>query len=315
MATRRASLHLGRFAALALLLGLGARQLIAPTPIHAQADSSRPLQRSVPRQAALAASGTPAVRDLFQQNCVECHGADGTGKKARRRLPEIPDFTYASWQARRDDAQLMSSILDGKGENMPPFGGEIDEGQVRSLMAYVRAFAPTAGTSGRADQNGPAQDEQAKDVPTGRFFDKLIRWLGRFHPPAVHFPIALLAAAAVAELLRLTTGKHAFEAVSRYCVWFGTLTALAAGILGWFRAPFRLVDASWVMMMHRWLGTSTVVSSGLVLILCELSRRPDRLRTRICFRVALLAVAVLVSVTGFFGGAVVFGLDHYRWPR
>ena len=198
---------------------------------------------------------------------------------------------------------------------MPPYGGEIDEEQACGLMAYVRAFAPTAGTSGRADQEGPAQDKQAEDVPTGRFFDKLIRWLGGFHPPAVHFPIALLAAAAVAELLRLTTGKPIFEAVSRYCVWFGTLTTLAAGILGWFRARFRLVDASWVLMTHRWLGTSTVVSAGLVLILSELSRRPDRWRTRICFRVALLFVAVLASVTGFFGGAVVFGLNHYRWPR
>jgi hypothetical protein len=34
-----------------------------------------------------------------------------------------------------------------------------------------------------------------------------------------------------------------------------------------------------------------------------------------CFRVALLVVAGLVSITGFFGGAVVFGLDHYTWPR
>jgi hypothetical protein len=29
----------------------------------------------------------------------------------------------------------------------------------------------------------------------------------------------------------------------------------------------------------------------------------------------LFAVAALVSVTGFFGGAVVFGLKHYTWPQ
>jgi hypothetical protein len=29
----------------------------------------------------------------------------------------------------------------------------------------------------------------------------------------------------------------------------------------------------------------------------------------------LLVLAALVSVTGFFGGAVVFGIDHYTWPR
>ena len=113
----------------------------------------------------------------------------------------------------------------------------------------------------------------------------------------------------------MTTGQPAFDAISRYCVWFGTLTAVVAGVLGWFMGRFRLTDASWVMMTHRWLGTSTVVCAGLVLVLGEVSRRPDRRRTRMCFRIALLVVAALVSVTGFFGGAVVFGLDHYRWPH
>ena len=50
--------------------------------------------------------------------------ADGTGNKARGRLPEIPNFTDAGWQARRDDAQLMASILDGKGDEMPPDAGK-----------------------------------------------------------------------------------------------------------------------------------------------------------------------------------------------
>jgi uncharacterized membrane protein len=58
-------------------------------------------------------------------------------------------------------------------------------------------------------------------------------WLGKTHPPAVHFPIALLTAAAVAELLRVVTGKPAFDAVSRYCIWFETLSAVTAGVLGW----------------------------------------------------------------------------------
>jgi hypothetical protein len=34
-----------------------------------------------------------------------------------------------------------------------------------------------------------------------------------------------------------------------------------------------------------------------------------------CCRVTLLVVAGLVLVTGFFGGALVFGLEHYTWPQ
>ena len=124
---------------------------------------------------------------------------------------------------------------------------------------------------------------------------------GRSTPRPFTSPIALLTAAAVAKLLRMATGKPAFDAISRDCIWFGTLTAVIAGALR--RGSFRLTDASWVLMTHRWLGTSTVACAGLVLLLSEASRSPNRRGTRMSFRVALLVVAVLVSATGFFGGA------------
>ena len=291
------------------------QQIPVRTTSHVQADSSRFPQRPAPRQSAPLAPGTPAFRELFRQRCVKCHGADGTGNKARDRLPEIPDFTNVSWQARRTDARLLESILDGKGEDMPPVRGKISEQQARDLVAFIRAFAPTPGKPEQAEQEKPGLDELPEAVPPRGFFAKLIRWLGKFHPPAVHFPIALLTAAAVAELLRMATGKPAFDAITRYCIWFGTLTAVIAGALGWCAGGFRLTNPSWVLMTHRWLGTSTVACAGLVLLLSEASRCPDRRRTRMSFRVALLVVAVLVSATGHFGGAVVFGLNHYIWPK
>ena len=54
-------------------------------------------------------------------------------------------------------------------------------------------------------------------------------------------------------------------------VWH--LAAAGAGALGWFLAGFRLTDSSWVLMTHRWLGTSTVACTGLALVLSEASRR------------------------------------------
>jgi len=296
--------------------GLFERQQIpVRTTSHVQADSSRFPQRPAPRQSAPLAPGTPAFRELFLKRCVKCHGADGTGNKARDRFPEIPDFTNVSWQARRTDARLLESILDGKGEDMPPVRGKISEQQARGLVAFVRAFAPTPGKPEQAEQEGPGLDELPEAVPPRGFFAKLIRWLGKLHPPAVHFPIALLTAAAVAELLRMATGKPAFDAITRYCIWFGTLTAVIAGALGWNAGGFRLTNPSWVLMTHRWLGTSTVAWAGLVLVLSEVGRHPDRRGTRLCFRVSLLLLATLVSITGFFGGAVVFGINHHAWPQ
>jgi mono/diheme cytochrome c family protein/uncharacterized membrane protein len=293
---------------------------------------SRPAEPSphpAPSQpSAPAAAGAPADRALFRQRCVKCHGADGTGSAVRRRQPEIPNFTDLAWQMQRSDARLLASILNGKGKDIPPWRGKISAEQARGLVADVRAFAPTTGTpegdppadyNGRPhdlneEQEGPAPAKLAEALPPQGFGQKLIVWLGKFHSPVMHFPIALLTAAAVAELLRLATGQPAFDAVSRHCVWFGALTAVGAGILGWFWGHFRLTDASWAMTTHRWIGTCSVAGAGLVLVLKEVSCRPDRRRTQMWFRVTLLVVAGLVLATGFFGGAVVFGLDHYAWP-
>jgi mono/diheme cytochrome c family protein/uncharacterized membrane protein len=293
-------------------------------------ESSGSAPRPAPSQLSAPAAGEDAAdRELFRQHCAKCHGADGTGSQVRRRQPTIPNFADPAWQARRSDAQLLANILNGKGKEMPPWRGKVSAEQARGLVADVRAFTPTAPTpeggpqasyNGRPldpeeEQEEPAPGELAAAPPPQGFCAKLIVWLGKFHSPVVHFPIALLTAAAVAELLRLATGQLAFDAVARFCVWFGALTAVVAGVLGWFWGHFRLTDASWAMMTHRWLGTSTVAGAVLVLVLTEVSRRPDRRRTRIWFRVALLVAAALVLATGFFGGVVVFGLDHYTWPQ
>jgi mono/diheme cytochrome c family protein/uncharacterized membrane protein len=291
------------------------RQPPASTRQLAQSDPTKLQPPPAHKPSVPAAPETRATGELFRKRCVKCHAADGTGSQGRDRFDEIPDFTNASWQARRSDAELQSSILDGKGEDMPPARGKISQEQARSLVAYVRRFGPTSEEPAQHAQDGlrPPEPSEAK-LPSSQL-GKLIRWLGKFHPPAVHFPIALLTAAAVAEFLRMITGKREFDAITRYCVWFGTVSAIVAGALGWFRGGFRLSDTFWVTMTHRWLGTSTVAVALLALVLSELGRRPDRHWTRIWSRGALFVLAALVTMTGFFGGAIVFGLDHYRWPR
>ena len=81
------------------------------------------------------------VRDdaatTFRVRCARCHGDDGTGGPAREKWS---DFTSAAWQPRRTDAQLIASILDGKGDQMPAFRRMIDEARAKEMVAHVRAF-------------------------------------------------------------------------------------------------------------------------------------------------------------------------------
>ena len=131
---------------------------------------------------------------------------------------------------------------------------------------------------------------------------------------AANFPIALLVAAGLAEILFAATGRPVFDAASRFCLWFGALAAVLTGTLGWFLGGFRTVDPSWIMTTHRWLGTSTDVLAVLALLLGEASRRPSRQRARRWFGVLLVVVALMVLAAGFFGGALIYGIWHYSWP-
>ena len=144
------SSHLGRrnarqharrgIMALVALLCLGNWSLAAQEPPVASTVrfSSRP---------GLTASSTQTktenqrgVSDLYRKNCVRCHGKDGKGKEARGEMQAIPDLTSHKWQGQRSDAQLMVSILDGKGKDMPAFGDKINQDAAKELVNYIRQF-------------------------------------------------------------------------------------------------------------------------------------------------------------------------------
>jgi cbb3-type cytochrome c oxidase subunit III len=101
---------------------------------------------------------------LFREFCIACHGPDGTGVAAMRvTLPLLPDFTKAAFQTQHSDPQILISILDGKGTQMPANRGRVNEAQVRDLVLFVRAFGPAGvggGTPGAADGEFPLQFQQ-----------------------------------------------------------------------------------------------------------------------------------------------------------
>jgi mono/diheme cytochrome c family protein len=88
------------------------------------------------------AAGATASRGTLQARCARCHDEDGTGRSARERLAEVPDFSNHRWQASRTDAQLLVSILDGKGKHMPAYRGKLSEKEARDMVAQVRDLDP-----------------------------------------------------------------------------------------------------------------------------------------------------------------------------
>jgi mono/diheme cytochrome c family protein len=56
---------------------------------------------------------------LYRQHCQRCHGPDGKGNPKSAAAADCPNFSRRAWQARRTDAQLLASILNGTEDGMP----------------------------------------------------------------------------------------------------------------------------------------------------------------------------------------------------
>ena len=140
------------------------------------------------------------------------------------------------------------------------------------------------------------------------FFGRLLDWLGRTHPVIVHFPIAFFPAA----LFTAVVGRRrpGFATPVQFLVVAGGIIAPISALLGWFNAGFSLTDTDPLMMVHRWLGTA-IGAGGLALGIWAW-RRPweDRGAGMIA---ALAAMTIAIAVQGWFGGALVHGIDHMNW--
>jgi mono/diheme cytochrome c family protein len=108
--------------------------------------------------------------NIFRQYCFVCHGVDGTGAMMRASMPPIPDFSNSAFQQEHSDAQLLVSVLDGKGTLMPANRGRVTDEQARALVAYVRAFGPRslaarpAATDAEFEKKFRQLEEQWKEL-------------------------------------------------------------------------------------------------------------------------------------------------------
>src|SRR5919109_1964108 len=63
-------------------------------------------------------------------NCVDCHGADGSGAMA-------PAFVDGRWHFGGSAAEVYESIYQGRPDGMPAWGGLIDRASIWRLVSYV----------------------------------------------------------------------------------------------------------------------------------------------------------------------------------
>jgi len=133
-------------------------------------------------------------------------------------------------------------------------------------------------------------------------------WVGRLHPFAVHFPLALFPISWVALMLGRRRGDA--EPLIRSAIVVAGATAAVAAALGWINGGFTLADADPLLLWHRWLGTGLGVAGAAVALWTWRHRSAAHSKAMVW---VLGAVTAVLLAQGWLGGALVHGADHLNW--
>jgi cytochrome c oxidase cbb3-type subunit III len=104
------------------------------------------------------AFGVNQGKRLFRwYNCNGCHSNGGGGIG--------PPLMDSEWKYGGDPASIFASIVAGRPEGMPSFGGHIPEDQVWQIVAYVQSMSGHVRQDvapSRADSLSPGPPENAR---------------------------------------------------------------------------------------------------------------------------------------------------------
>jgi uncharacterized membrane protein/mono/diheme cytochrome c family protein len=245
------------------------------------------------------------VRTVFAAKCTACHGPDLA--KPKGRFGYVLDLARVAGNREMvvpgapGESELWELVRRGE---MPPEDsptGPLTSDQKETVRAWIAAGA-----------SAPAGDIAVTVTPsdTGALgLTRTLRQLGRLHVVLVHFPIALLIAAAAGEVLSILRGRRTPAPAVHFCVVLGSAGAVVAAALGWLDAWGGGGVGQSALDLHRWLGTA---AAGWALVTTGLSVRDERRGERsIWFRVALFLGAALVGAAGHFGGILVYGEEYF----
>jgi uncharacterized membrane protein len=148
--------------------------------------------------------------------------------------------------------------------------------------------------------------EEPADRSQMTFGARLLDFLGRLHPMVVHFPIAFFVGALFTAVIGRR--RETFVRPVQFLVVAGGVTAPVAAAMGWLDAMNAEPDT--LLTVHRWLGTA-IGAGGLGLAIWAVVR-PGQDRS-IGMIIALTVMTAAIVVQGWYGAAIVHGIEHMKW--
>ena len=80
----------------------------------------------------------------WSNNCMLCHGPDGSANTGMGKALNAKDLTSAQVQSSFTDVEAVAAIKDGVAKEgvtrMTAFGGKLSDDEIKALVAYVRTL-------------------------------------------------------------------------------------------------------------------------------------------------------------------------------
>ncbi len=143
--------------------------------------------------------------------------------------------------------------------------------------------------------------------------ETLAKFLGRFHPIVVHFPIAFILGAFLLEILASYNASSSLTSVSRVLLLMGVLGAVIAIPIG-FAAIAEYGEDS-LVHDHKWVALASFLTMLITTSIREaVERKYLSERWLWGYRFFLLVTTLLIAWAGYLGGEMVHGVGHLSWP-
>lgn len=251
------------------------------------------------------------IKPILEARCTNCHNAEdeegGLDLTDRERLMEYIE------PGKPLESSLYDSLTGANDmEQMPP--EEDNDGNplapcTNQEMALIYYWIQQG-----ASFEGAQPVEKKEEAPKSAAY-RIFLFTGYFHPAIVHFPIALITMSAVFIILFFRLESLSDDA-AYYLLFFGTLAAVVACVMGWAfadRNPVSITNMDKGINWHRWSGIIATVVALITVIIGWRARSEimQRNRSNGLWKFGVILTAVLMGLVGHQGGEEVYGEGMY----
>ncbi len=184
----------------------------------------------------------------------------------------------------------------------------------REFLAEPEKYKASLPQFASTSTEGSEHDHE-QDHGNGEHKFNLVVYLGKFHPLATHFPIALIFTAFLFSAVAAVTKKEIYDSLSIKLTFLAALSALVTLLLGLAAGSTASFpsELKGYFNWHRLMGIGTTFAILLTAVFAWLcGGKSTKVRIRI-FRVMLMISAIAVGITGHLGASLVFGPEHFAF--